>query len=307
MTDGLYQDTENLWWLRRIAKLLPIHHRYYPLVQSLAVPGKFLLVPSLGFKVAIPSAGLKPCMDLFLGGLQAAVPDFFLVQNVLADLTNGVVLDVGANLGCWSLLCSRVSALPIVAFEPEPTLFDILTRNIQTNAARNVDLRNVACGAEDTSVAFHRAVSGGNGFTLLSDPGSPLPPDPEVIDVKCCKLDTLFVDQDVAFIKIDVEGFEWHVLRGAADIIARRKPVLFVEIHPPQLLDRGKSAAEVYSLLKSSYPHVALYLPRQRAKNKLANFFNSYRSAHQAISEEYFFDALQSPNPPPQIYALCRA
>ncbi|HSI14327.1 MAG TPA: FkbM family methyltransferase, partial [Chthoniobacter sp.] len=134
-----------------------------------------------------------------------------------------------------------------------------------------------------------------------------LPPDPEVIDVKCCKLDTLFVDQDVAFIKIDVEGFEWHVLRGAADIIARRKPVLFVEIHPPQLLDRGKSAAEVYSLLKSSYPHVALYLPRQRAKNKLANFFNSYRSAHQAISEEYFFDALQSPNPPPQIYALCRA
>jgi FkbM family methyltransferase len=202
--------------------------------------------------------------------------------------------------------CSKVSARPIMAFEPEPATFDVLRRNIELNGLQNATVSNLACGDSDGIIYFH---AGPNGYTLLPDRHHFSEEDEGVIQVRCQKLDSIVQDRRVAFIKMDVEGHEWHALRGAAEIIKRDRPALLIEIHPVYLRDRGKSAEEVLSLLKNSYERIELYAPRDRPKSALANFMSRYRTKRipLRIEEPDFLEQVGRKSPPLQLYAVCKA
>jgi FkbM family methyltransferase len=297
-------NTAKLNWLRFLNKILPLNQRFYPLIKNSCGECECVSVPTLGLNLVLPTQSIKGRMDVFLGGIYAAVPDFHIIKKEIANLTSGCILDVGANCGCWTMACSRVTSLPIIGFEPEPALFNLFQKNMRINAINTADALNCACGAEDCLIDFHL---GENGYTLLPGHHKFSESDPEVIRVECKRLDTLFADRKVAFIKIDVEGFEWHVLQGAAGIIRQQKPVLFVEIHPPQLIHRGQTAEAVLQLLKINYRQITIHIPRPRSRQKVINFINNYRgeSIHQEVSERDFYRLVQSKNPPLQIYAVC--
>jgi FkbM family methyltransferase len=143
-------------------------------------------------------------------------------------------LDVGANVGAYSLLLGQWvgSSGAVFAFEPAPAARDGLKRHIQLNALDGV-VRTVAAAVgaapskarfvlESTAGEGRLATAGENGATTVEVPVT-------TIDEFCAR-EKLTPD----FIKIDVEGAELDVLRGARQTIHRTRGrlALFVEMHP---------------------------------------------------------------------------
>ncbi|APG04449.1 hypothetical protein BJI69_11425 [Luteibacter rhizovicinus DSM 16549] len=139
------------------------------------------------------------------------------------------VLDIGANVGLTALALSRM-ANRVHAFEPSPTTFAFLRENTSSNAA--IVLHNVGLG--DHSGEFELTFSPSSRAGGFVSGGTPVSGGhvTEKIDVR--RLDDLAAELDLdalAFVKIDVEGFEGGVLRGGLNTIMRFKPVVALELN----------------------------------------------------------------------------
>lgn len=137
--------------------------------------------------------------------------------------------DVGANIGAFTVPLSKLVGRTgrVAAFEPQPELFSVLESNCQQNYVNNALLYNVAVGDTGRSVRLDPIdyETGGNfgGVGVTAD---------DTGDVPMAALDELPLPE-VNFLKIDVEGYELGVVRGAEKIIQRCRPVLYVENDRP--------------------------------------------------------------------------
>ncbi|TDU64636.1 FkbM family methyltransferase [Prosthecobacter fusiformis] len=136
--------------------------------------------------------------------------------------STGIILDVGANIGCMSLTLSDLRPNCIVyAFEPSPETFKHLKSNVSNNKAsdRVIPLR-LAVGREDTILQFLND-SGSPATNRLILPGEHL--SGPLVEVNVVSLDSFLVDKrgpEVAFLKIDVEGHEPAVIQGAIQLLS---------------------------------------------------------------------------------------
>jgi FkbM family methyltransferase len=135
------------------------------------------------------------------------------------------VLDVGANIGAISQALEH-SGYTVEAFEPQPEVFGILTANFK-GKAHNVALGDVAGTTTMPRVLYNErnnfgALSCGSASRLLG-----------AMQVRVERLDSYHYE-DVGLMKIDVEGYEELVLRGAAETIDRCSPILYVEDDRPR-------------------------------------------------------------------------
>jgi FkbM family methyltransferase len=146
----------------------------------------------------------------------------------------GAILDVGANLGLFSLvLRATLPGRRIVAFEPAPSTYKSLASNVVLNAAANVECINAAVADRDGTASF--AVR--EGARANSSLGASAEKGPVVVvDVPCVTLDRFTADAGIdriALLKVDVEGFEAKVFEGAARILAEGRPqVVYFEVCP---------------------------------------------------------------------------
>jgi FkbM family methyltransferase len=144
---------------------------------------------------------------------------------------NSTILDVGANIGCTSILFGEI-ARQVVSFEPSPTTFAFLRQNVERAGLRNVDLRNLALGSETATSRLTFAPSNrGGGF--VSD--KTIASEGHVIEeVKVRRLDDVASDltlKTLDLIKLDVEGFERRVLEGGTSTLKRFRPVAAIELN----------------------------------------------------------------------------
>jgi FkbM family methyltransferase len=133
--------------------------------------------------------------------------------------------DVGANFGFYTwLLKSADDALEVTMFEPEPTNLELIRATLDRNQVGGV--RVVAAAASDArgEAVFVRDLQGASCGTLEHGGAGPS------ITVPTVRLDDL--NEDVDLIKIDVEGHEEAVLRGALATIERCRPVVVMECFP---------------------------------------------------------------------------
>ncbi len=148
----------------------------------------------------------------------------------------GVVLDIGANAGNYSLLFGRCVGPQgkVFAFEPAPEAFAGLTRHIELNALASVVFPVPAAVAGRSGQSDFMA-NGFQGANRLRAAAEKSPAD-NTVRVPCVTVDDFCAAKRIApdFIKIDVEGFELDVLRGARRTIesAGNEFALFVELHP---------------------------------------------------------------------------
>lgn len=141
--------------------------------------------------------------------------DFF--RSVIGK--NDIVCDVGANIGAHTLAFARL-ARHVFAFEPHPMLYHALSGMVALNELRNVTTANAGCAARDGHMAWQDI-----DFGQLNNLGAfPLVPYNEK---RATKVIRLAVECD--FLKIDVEGMELEVLRGATEMIQKKHPILYVE------------------------------------------------------------------------------
>lgn len=127
------------------------------------------------------------------------------------------ILDVGANIGLYTLLLARLTgeAGHVFAFEPEPNLFSVLCENCAANNAVNVTPFQCAAGDANGRATFQRATfNSGDNRLGGSKPGA------QSIEVEVARLDEVLPVQTVQFIKLDVQGHELAALTGMQQVLA---------------------------------------------------------------------------------------
>jgi FkbM family methyltransferase len=148
-------------------------------------------------------------------------------------------VDVGAHIGLFAIdMAARVGPSGRVhAFEPFAPNADLLERSIAENRFEDrIELTRAAVGAEagQATLTFPRETLNSGGAYVLRPGTRPLAGGLEQT-VPLVALDRLDLRRPVHFIKMDVEGAEPLVLRGAARIIREDRPIILSEVHPTQL------------------------------------------------------------------------
>ncbi|MGH7083875.1 MAG: FkbM family methyltransferase [Acetobacteraceae bacterium] len=153
----------------------------------------------------------------------------WLTENVSSDW---VVFDVGANVGTYSILFSRLAPQGSVhAFEPTTTI-ELLRRNLEFHQAHNVVVHEVAAG--NRTGKFSEPI-----YRIWGQP-------PETLTYEFTTLDDFVRETGIArldCIKIDVDGFDLEVLAGSAETLQRFNPWVIVELCHA-LATRGRSVGE---------------------------------------------------------------
>lgn len=196
-----------------------------------------------GFIVGVPGEEWRlAAYHTFRGVLEPG-----LTRRFRETLRSGmVVVDVGANVGMYTLIAARAVGASgrVIAFEPTPRTFAILRDNIQINGlleTGRVELHDVAITDRIGTARFgvHAANSGHN--TLFPQGGQV-----EVIDVATTTLDAVLTEvARVDVIKIDAEGAEPLIWAGMSGIVTRSAGIrIFVEFAPGLLQRGGHDPAE---------------------------------------------------------------
>jgi FkbM family methyltransferase len=137
-----------------------------------------------------------------------------------------VVVEVGANIGAHTVLLARLAGPEgaVLAFEPQPVLFQILCANLALNGIANVRAENMGLGERAKALHIPCLDYGADdNFGGIS-----LEFAKEGVPVRVTMLDA-FGLQRCSFIKIDVERMEHQVLEGGANTIYNLRPILYVE------------------------------------------------------------------------------
>mgnify|MGYP005998093467 FL=1 len=191
-----------------------------------------------------------------------------------------VALDVGANKGVWTWWLAGL-ARQVYAFEPNPKLFDILRRNV----AGNVVAEQLAL-ADYNGVAELRVPHSAKGYSNQGASLSEIKVDGEFlgVEVEARRIDDLGIT-DIGFIKIDVEGFEYQVMQGALETIARDKPVMVVEIEEVHI---KRDVAEVLRFVEGlGYETHAL---KGSVLTRIANIDLDAHHRHCTDKTDYIFN-----------------
>lgn len=145
----------------------------------------------------------------------------------------GLFLDVGANIGNHTLFFAKYMADDVVAIEPQPDTFRILQWTVANNALQNVECIQSAVGSE--SGVGKLSLPDGLERNIGSFSLVPCRKPSRVFEVPIETLDQLAAemvdrrDVPIGLIKIDVEGYEEEVLRGAMGVLKAHRPDIVVE------------------------------------------------------------------------------
>lgn len=151
---------------------------------------------------------------------------------------NPIILDIGSNIGNHLVYFSKISnAKRVYGFEPQKDIFDILDKNRLLNKC-NAEIKNIALGdkIQNTEIDFFDKKNVGATSLKYSEKGR----------IHTSTLDEEFknLKEKIDFIKIDVEGFEYFVLKGGQNLLIKHQPIIWIEMF-------NKNFFKVNNLLKS--------------------------------------------------------
>ena len=159
-------------------------------------------------------------------------------------------VDVGASFGYFATLAGSIVGQTgqIIAFEPGPQNQSLLLLNLSSNGVRAPVVHQMALSSDRGFVLY--SYSGSNGFI------TPFGGDPAELAnrtlVRTSTLDAMIGALPVDMIKIDVEGAEGQVLKGAEGVLRRHRPIILMEFSPPSLQSTSHmSGHEVLTYLTS--------------------------------------------------------
>jgi FkbM family methyltransferase len=206
-----------------------------------------------GFTMALNPQDLVPLMLLRTGEWQPEVWDA-LASALPPD---SVLLDVGAHIGIFTLKGARHvgSKGRVIAFEPNPETVKLLRENISANHLENVTVEQIACTDRPQQLTLFAAPTNNTGASSLSQVNATYGASPRPFQVRGRPIDDVIRELQldrVDAMKIDVEGAELQVLRGAAETLKRFHPRIVVEIVPSQLANFGSTPKDIASFIRST-------------------------------------------------------
>ncbi len=218
-----------------------------------------------GLVIQGPTASRRVLVQLREGTLEPYEAELFEAA-IKPGMT---VLDLGANIGYYTLLAARRVGTTgrVFAFEPDPRTVQSLRSNIRSNGFENVTVLERAvsdrAGTRDFFLSDTASHSGlGRSMAEQSITG--------VTTVQSTSIDEVLDGATVAVIKMDIEGGEVAALRGMERTLAGAGRVsLFIEVNEAALAAHGSSAAELVGQLESLFDEVGVIDEKRRALTDL--------------------------------------
>jgi FkbM family methyltransferase len=169
------------------------------------------------------------------------------------------VLDLGANIGVYTLLAARLVGPTgrVHAFEPNPRLAQLVNLSIRMNGFAPWAQMHRVAASDRTGIArlfFTDSYSGGGSLAGTEEQRDATGETKHAVDCRLVPIDTLLADpaMKVDVIKMDVEGHEGPALRGMRALLARSPDVrIMMEFGPQMMSSSGMPAPEVVAFLES--------------------------------------------------------
>jgi FkbM family methyltransferase len=163
-----------------------------------------------------------------------------------------VVVDGGANCGIYTTVAARLVGPSgrVLSFEPGTEAFSVLTKNIELNHLTNVRAHRAALSDRDGRARLYHLGRGPISFSI----GRPKSTAVKSEEVVTRSLDDVFREEGidrVGLIKLDIEGAEELVLRGAGQNIARSRPTIIFEVNAGAARQLGLHPYGAWELLRS--------------------------------------------------------
>jgi FkbM family methyltransferase len=234
---------------------LPLTTTIYRKIFLFGTGGDEVMVTFRGVKLSASTRDITIVPGLVGGFYEKIELDVF---ERLASLSK-TIIDVGANIGLYSCLAAAHASgnSKIVAFEPIKENLEYLRRNIDQNGqSSRVAVEGQAVGESTGELEIFLAT----GCIGTHSPSSKnVLGSQDAVWVPMVTLDAYAAEKlngPVDLLKVDVEGYEGSVLRGAAETLKRDKPTLFVEFVPFHLTNCNFSPADFIDIVFSSYDNV---------------------------------------------------
>lgn len=158
-------------------------------------------------------------------------------------------LDIGANIGLMTCIASQLVGATgkVIAVEANPNTVDILRYNRTLNACDNVEILPI--GVSDFSgkaMIYENWSVNRGGASLINQSDQP------GVEIDIEKLDDLY-DENTALhiVKIDVEGKEPEVIRGAINWFSKQRPIFIIEVSEQREKEKGATPEAVYRIIES--------------------------------------------------------
>ncbi len=152
------------------------------------------------------------------GNIYCGLHEFNEMAYLLHVLTStDLFIDIGANLGSYTILACACRHARSMCFEPVPATFERLRQNVAINRLEHrVQLFNLGVGEKEGMLTFTTSLDTMNHVVAKGESSA------DSTIVRVVPLDHFVTDVDPSVVKIDVEGFEWAVLKGAGGILRRK-------------------------------------------------------------------------------------
>jgi FkbM family methyltransferase len=178
----------------------------------------------------------------YFNRLSSTEQEFYSLKKWICK--GDVVIDIGSNIGRYSFALSKIVGPNghVYSFEPLTRIFFILSALTYLGNYRNITLINAAVGEafgivnipENWTPPKNNYIFHTNTASKISHlDGSTNPNTKAVNSRRCLKLDDINIVEKIKFIKIDVEGLEYAVLKGAKNLILRDRPIILAESNDP--------------------------------------------------------------------------
>lgn len=227
----IYQSIYFIW----INGVKPIYSlpNYFLLKNFKGEILKTVNTSGVSFKIYIKKENGRVDQDIYLNG----VFEPYFLSVIKENLEPGnTYVDIGGNIGQHSLFASQVvgGSGNVVAFEPIKKLYEQFKRSIEANGFSNIELYNAGCGEEEKEVQIYFMEGNMGASSIVAN---------ERVNggetIKILVPDRVLENKDrIDFIKIDVEGYEYHVLQGLQETILKHHPKFLIE-YTPSYYEKG--------------------------------------------------------------------
>jgi FkbM family methyltransferase len=245
-----------------ITGIRAIIHYFFVAIRKSKLDSKNFVIEVNDTQLEVIPGDLGTSLELLLFKTHEPIS----TQIVKETLEKGMTcLDIGANIGYYVTLESKVigDQGKILAIEPSPLNFEFLKRNMELQSTKNIEVFNFAAGDKIGQINFVMDENESNSGRVISDdkvtkwsgPVTKLPV--KTID---SFLDEIKIDK-IDFLRMDVEGYEYHIFQGMKNTIKKSKPIIAIEVH--KSIMGVETTKKWLNELKNEGYELKSYIPRE--------------------------------------------
>jgi FkbM family methyltransferase len=237
--------------------------------KTIAAKQKEVIIPISGnYKIKLQTSS-ELSSHIFCGAFEWEEREWLFSELKASD----VFYDIGANIGLFTLLASE-RCKHVIAFEPINDTFRMLSENVALNSTpKNIQLINAAASDNEGSQDIYVLTNGKDAWNSMAV--KPEEGQYRVDQIRTVNIDTLVQAKQILpprVIKIDVEGWELHVLHGLVKTIENHRPVMLIEFTRQNLEAAGTSPDELGSFIYSLGYNLFGYSPRSKELEPVTRF-----------------------------------